>query len=222
MSKLIVPVSEEFSSVFLSAYPKHLEAGEVNYNISTLNIYSEGGSDVGSFDFDRIALSSSSEYSRKPGDSQPELLNNIKFEADDTLNDKVRQSVTNTTGSPDGKVDDDTYFALPEILINDDLEEMKLSRRGSSEAREMGLKSNFNHLTDLESEIERRKNSHIAEEYGEKTVSQVVFIENEGSGKEKYKTEIKNTLTALAKKQTQKKKKRSDGQQSSCNKCVVI
>lgn len=217
MSNLVVPVTEEFSSVFLSAYPKHLEGSEVNYNISTLNIYSEGGSDVGSFDFDRIALSSSSEYSRKPGDSQPELLNNIKFEADDTPNDKLRQSVTNSTGSPDGKVDDDHNFTLPEILINDEQEEINLSNR---ESTEMQVMPKFGYKIDSDREIQEKKNNHIAQEYGEKTVSQVVFIENEESGKEKYKNEIRNSLTVLAKKQ--KKKKRSEGQQSSCNKCVVI
>lgn len=214
------PVSEEFSSVFLSAYPKNLEANEVNFNISTLNIYSEGGSDIGSFDFDRIALSSSSEYSNKPGDSQPELLIHIKFEDQDTRSEKIRQSVTNSTGSPDGKIDDDPSFTYPEILITDEVEEFSFTDDASKVIQENEIKPNFDVKNEAQTKVEIKENNLIQQEAGEKTVSQKVFFDDETPCKKKCKSEIKNTLTELAMKK--EKRKRSEGHQISCNKCVVI
>ena len=211
---------EEFSSVFLSAYPKNIEANEVNFNISTLNIYSEGGSDLGSFDFDRIALSSSSEYSIKPGDSQPGLLNDIKFEDEETGSEKMRQSVTNSTGSPDGKIDDDPAFTLPEILITDELEEFYIGQDELKGIQEIEIKLNLVDETQAQPKVPLKENDPILKEAGGKTVSEEVCFDDDTSSKKSYKSEIKNSLIQLA--ERNEKRKRSEGQQISCNKCAVI
>jgi hypothetical protein len=208
MKNLPVPPQEDISNVFLSAYPRYLEPNEVNYNISTLNINSEGGSDFGSFDFDQFGLSSSSEYSKKPGDSQPEVLIEFEIQKKDLKNSEYRQSVTNSTGSPEFK--DDPGFGLPEILITD--------VETTQNSEKTGKKEEISMKTQNSSTFDQKISSKTDLIPGEKTVNQKIFFES--SEKSSEKKVIENSLIDLAK--MKQKQKTSTRHQVSCSRCSLF